>query len=229
MTDSPKKNLTFVKPLLFGVFSITYLILLLPLVSGKIQLAAISIAQPYVQQDKKFLAPAATTVKSGGDRQISLSIATQPKYISGDRNSVKATDARVIALYNFLLDYNSPMYPYAENFVTEADKYDADWRLVVSISGVESAFGRLIPQGSFNGWGWKGDPTQAWSHFDGWPDAIATVTERMALGYGTDLTPFEIEPTYCPPCGANPAHAWANGVTNYMNSLNIYLAEVEGK
>ncbi len=42
----------------------------------------------------------------------------------------------------------------------------------------------------------------------------------MADGYGTDLDIFEIEPTYCPPCGQNPRHEWANGVIRYMDQLD---------
>lgn len=59
--------------------------------------------------------------------------------------------------------------------------------------------------------------------FSSWDDAIVHITERLAIGYGTNLTPFDMEATYCPPCGQNPAHLWANGVNNYMNQLSYYL------
>jgi hypothetical protein len=175
------------------------------------------------------LKPAPQVISQTFDLYNTVSTANQPSYISNVPSTIKTTDARAIAMYNFLLDYNSPMYPNAETFIEEADKYGLDWRLVASISGVESAFGRLIAPNSFNGWGWKGDPTQEWSHFDDWDHGITVVTERMALGYGIKLTPYQIEATYCPPCGANPAHAWANGVQGYMNALNIYLDEVEAE
>lgn len=136
-------------------------------------------------------------------------------------------DSRVIAMKKFLVDYNSPMSPYAETFITEADEYGLDWRLVASISGVESAFGNLIPSNSNNGWGWRGGEGGAYSIFTSWNDGIKTVTKGLALGYGTTLTPFEIEPAYCPPCYANSAHSWANGVTNYMNELQYYLNNLD--
>ena len=63
--------------------------------------------------------------------------------------------------------------------------------------------------------------------FDSWESAIIHITERLAVGYGTHLTPFEIEPTYCPPCAENPAHAWANGVSRYMIQLQYYLDNLE--
>lgn len=139
------------------------------------------------------------------------------------KSGLITSDPRVIAMRKFLIDYNSPMYPYAEVFIQEADKYGLDWRLVASISGVESAFGNLIPYRSNNAWGWKGDPTRDWSHFASWSEGIETVTSRLALGYGVDLGPFDIVYTYCPPCGQTPGLPWAQGVTNFMNELNIYL------
>jgi hypothetical protein len=136
-------------------------------------------------------------------------------------------DPRIIAMKKFLEDYHSPMSPYAKTFIDEADEYGLDWRLVASVSGVESAFGNLIPTGSNNGWGWRGGLNGAYSLFTSWNDGIKTVTRGLALGYGTTLTPFDIESTYCPPCGENPAHSWANGVTNFMNELEYYLDNLE--
>jgi hypothetical protein len=51
-------------------------------------------------------------------------------------------------------------------------------------------------------------------------------TQGLAEGYGTELTPFDIEPTYCPPCGQNPQHLWANGVLKFMNQLDLYVSEL---
>ena len=141
------------------------------------------------------------------------------------KTDIKTEDPRVLVMQRFLLDYNSPMYPYARTFITQADIYGLDWRLVVSISGVESAFGNIIPRGTNNAWGWRGENKNAdgWSQFASWDAGITTVTSRLALGYGTNLTPFQIESSYCPPCGINPAHAWANGVSRYMRELKYYL------
>lgn len=138
-------------------------------------------------------------------------------------------DPRILALNKFLLDYHSPMAPYAEIFITQADKYGLDWRLVVSISGVESAFGNIIPRNSNNAWGWRGINRNdaGWSMFASWPDAISHITQRIALGYGTTITPLQMESTYCPPCGQNPQHLWAGGVTRFMNQLNYYVNNLD--
>lgn len=146
---------------------------------------------------------------------------------NSNESKITTTDPRILAMRQFLIDKYSPLYTYADVFVKEADKYGLDWRLVVSISGVESAFGNLIPYQSNNGWGWRGGPGGAYSMFPTWRHGIETVTSRLALGYGTNLTPFQIEPVYCPPCGQNPQHAWANGVTQFMNQLDYYVKNLE--
>ncbi len=152
-----------------------------------------------------------------------------PRSTTISRTKFFTIDPRVVALNKFLYDYHSPMTNNAETFIKEADKYGLDWRLLPSISGVESAFGNLIPAGTHNGWGWRGinGNDAGWSIFASWDDAIIHITQRLALGYGTDLTPYDIEPTYCPPCAANPAHAWANGVQRFMIQLQYYLDNLE--
>lgn len=146
------------------------------------------------------------------------------EYISSglqDRGII-TVDARATALRQFLADYNSPMAPYASTFVEQADEYGLDWRLAAAISGVESAFG-VIPVRINNAWGWKGGADGDFNAFDSWDHGIEVVTRRLALGYGTHMTPFEIEPIYCPPCAQNPSHLWANGVIKFMNQIDMYL------
>lgn len=165
---------------------------------------------------------------SGGTVSGPTSSFYATKFGSGDGlyGELVTSDTRVIAMNYFLLDYGSPMAPYAETFITVADEVGADWRLVAAISGVESSFGRLIPANSYNAWGWKGAADGGFSEFEDWPTAIAFITRRIAVGYGTDISPFDIESTYCPPCGATGVHAWANGVTRYMELLEEYRAEL---
>jgi len=138
-------------------------------------------------------------------------------------------DARIVAMNKFLSDYHSPMAQYSSVLISEADSYGLDWRLVASISGVESAFGNLIPSGSHNAWGWRGINKNAagWSMFATWPDGIKEITRGLSQGYGIDLTPFDIEPSYCPPCAEGNAHAWAHGVTRFMNELDYYADNLD--
>ena len=93
-------------------------------------------------------------------------------------------DTRASRLRMFLQSYDSPLAGEAETFVAEADKYNLDWKLVAAIAGVESTFGKQIPTGSYNGWGW-GVFTGATDgiHFNGWADGIAQVSEGLRKNY----------------------------------------------
>lgn len=138
-------------------------------------------------------------------------------------------DPRVLAMSSFLSDYHSPLAPYSKYIVETADSYGLDWRLVVSISGVESAFGNIVPGGdSNNAWGWRGINKNArgWSVFATWEDGIKEITRGLAEGYGVTLTPAEIEPAYCPPC-AEGGHAWARGVSRFMSELDYYVDNLD--
>jgi hypothetical protein len=176
-----------------------------------------------------YLTPVYATSTSDGTYSLSMIKDGSALDEIKSRTKYYVEDPRVLALSEFLSDYNSPMQPYAEVFITEADKHGLDWRLLVGISGVESAFGNIIPTDTHNGWGWRGinGNEDGWSVFPSWEDAIIHITERMAVGYGTNLTPFDIESTYCPPCGRAIGHPWANGVTRFMNEMQYYVDNLE--
>ncbi len=188
-------------------------------ISSSIESILISRAQVHSQANSLALTPLVTDKYHENIEHISI----DEKGEIGRKGNFVTIDPRITALRQFLIDYNSPMYPYAETFVTEADKYGLDWRLVAAISGVESGFGNLIPHQSNNAWGWRGGPDLSFSNFDDWGDGIEVVTRRLALGYGVDMNPFEIEPIYCPPCGQNPQSLWANGVIKFKTQMDMYL------
>jgi hypothetical protein len=206
-----------------------YTIFVSPFIEPYIEDSFFSIVRDIKIEKFNYLTPVYATYDT--DSKYSLSVINGQNALEeiSSRTKYYVKDPRVLAMSEFLTDYNSPMQPYAETFVVEADKYGLDWRLVASISGVESAFGHLIPNGSHNGWGWRGIQAneEGWSFFTDWDQAITHITERIALGYGINITPFSMEATYCPPCGRNPAHAWANGVSRYMNELEYYLNNLE--
>lgn len=131
-------------------------------------------------------------------------------------------DTRIIALKHFLEDHRSPMANYAAYIIQQADLYNQDWRIIIAISGVESAFGRIIKQNSYNAWGWKGGPKGNFSYFSNWQDAISSITRQFTLGYGREPNPYDIYKTYCPPC----TQAWPKGVINYMTQLQNYRKKV---
>src|SRR5262245_48212229 len=79
----------------------------------------------------------------------------------------------------YLKKKGSPLAGYGSVFVAAGKKYGVAPRLVVSISGIESSFGKYGPgTRRFNAWGWgPGKP------FASWEDGISTVTKGLADGY----------------------------------------------
>ncbi|MGI6423645.1 MAG: hypothetical protein ACOX0X_03490 [Candidatus Dojkabacteria bacterium] len=209
-------------------FSI-YIIFLSPHVERMIEEAVINQVRKSKELTLNFLTPLTNSQVYAQEYSLNTLSTTDLLQKVKSKTEIRTEDPRVLAMQKFLLAYNSPMYPYAKTFIEEADKYGLDWRLVAAISGVESAFGNLIPRGTNNGWGWRGanKNPQGWSQFATWGEGIATVTRGLAIGYGTHLTPSQIEPTYCPPCGANPAHLWANGVVRFMRELDYYVDNLD--
>lgn len=122
-------------------------------------------------------------------------------------------DYRVSNLEQFLEEYNSPLAPYAQNFVTYADEYGLDYRLVPAISGVESTFGKRIPAGSYNAYGWaNGDYS-----FKSWDDSIAKVSSTLKNKYidmGADSV-NKIAKIYAP-----PSTTWATNVKYFMAKID---------
>jgi hypothetical protein len=131
---------------------------------------------------------------------------------------IKEQDNRAEILRGFLEQYNSPMAGEAENFVKYADQYDLDWRLVASIAGLESGFGKHIPYNSYNAWGWGvyGDNV---IRFESWEEGIETLSHGLRTRYLKDnpqSDPYVIGPTYA----ASPT--WAVRVSYFMNRMEEY-------
>ncbi len=127
-------------------------------------------------------------------------------------------DNRVEVLESFLAEYDSPLAPFASDFIKYADRYSLDWRLVASIAGLESTFGKNIPYNSYNGWGWGvyGDNV---IRFSSWSEGIETISKGLREGYLKDREysdPYFIGPTYA----ASPT--WAQRVTFFMVKMEEY-------
>ena len=129
-------------------------------------------------------------------------------------------DARVELVRNFFLHYNSPLEPYAQNVVDNADKYGLDYRLIPAIAMQESNLCKKAPPDSYNCWGFGIYGKQV-TKFSDYPTAIATVTKALSENYKAQglETPEEIMSRYTP--GSNGS--WASGVTEFMNQLQLTL------
>jgi len=128
-------------------------------------------------------------------------------------------DSRITQLEGYLASKNSPLTRSAEQFVSEADRLGLDWKLVAAIAGNESYFGRLIPQNSYNAWGWAiYTGMRDGRHFDGWDDGITVVSEGIKKNYvdrGLD-TVEKMGPVYA------ADHAWAYKVNHFMDEIETF-------
>ncbi len=149
---------------------------------------------------------------------FSKPVLAQEKVAGGSavlETNLSVPDRRVDKLKAFLESYDSPMADSAEAFVEIADKYGLDWKLVPAIAGVESTFGKNIPGGSYNAYGWANGAYA----FESWEESIEVVSKALKEKYvdkGLD-TPFKMGPVYAP-----PSKTWAYKVTYFMNKLECF-------
>lgn len=132
-------------------------------------------------------------------------------------NGVITADERVERLSQFLHYHNSPLQPYAQDFVTAADKYELpDWSLLPAITGVESTFGKAIPHDSYNAYGWANG---AYS-FSSWSDSIDHVAKALKEKYydrGFN-TVEKIGKIYAP-----PSQTWSGKVLLLMKKIKTFI------
>jgi hypothetical protein len=135
---------------------------------------------------------------------------------------VIAGDARTLLLHSFLARNKSPMAPYAQTIVQQADLYGFDFRLVPSIAMCESNLGKRIPtKDSYNAWGiavYTGELSGR--KFSDWEEAIRWVSKYIKEHYYdrgyTDL--YDIGAIWAPPSVEN-GYSWTNCVTKFMESI----------
>lgn len=121
------------------------------------------------------------------------------------------TDLRVKALENIFTKYNSPLVPYAKDYVLYADKYGIDWKLLPSIAGIESTFGRYMIPGSHNAYGWGG----GYIYFNSWEEGIEHINKSLRENYidRGAKTVYEVGSIY-----AEASH-WPSKVSLFMDEI----------
>lgn len=125
-------------------------------------------------------------------------------------------DERYLKLHAYLTRVNSPLADYSAQFISSADKYGIDWRLLPAISGLESGFATQMIPGTYNAYGWGG----GYIGFKDWHDSIETVSKALKENYydrGYN-TPEKIASVYAPPC-----NHWAFTVAKFMNEISTNI------
>lgn len=131
-------------------------------------------------------------------------------------SQIFSKDDRVERLYYFLHLYNSPLQNYAQDFVSLADLYSFDYRILPAIAMQESGGCKTMPKDSYNCWGW-GIYTNKITNFPSFYEALKSISKQFSSNYYNRglTTPLEIGKIYNP---ATP-NEWANHIQYFMNQI----------
>lgn len=127
--------------------------------------------------------------------------------------STRAEDTQTLRkvenIKKYLNKRNSPLAEYAHEFVAAANEYGIDYRLVASISIIESS-GGIHTFRTYNAWGWGK------MNFSSWEEGIWAVSKGLGKYYSRGLTtPQRISVYYCPPSASD----WARKVSFVMSQI----------
>lgn len=130
--------------------------------------------------------------------------------------AAKKLDNKAKILSGYLASYNSPMQYHAQDFIDASETYGLDWKLLPSIAGVESTFGKQIP-GGFNAWGWGVYGNQA-IYFTSWREGMFTIAKGLRENYLNKglADPYAINRIYA----ASPY--WGGKVSYFMADLEKF-------
>ncbi len=146
----------------------------------------------------------------------------QPPVLGASSAKVTSADGKAAIIQQYLARHHSPLAPYAQKLVDEAEKHGLDWRLTTAICMQESNCGKKIPDGSYNAWGW-GIHSSGSLSFETWDKAIETVTKGLKTDYIDRglVTPEQIMTRYCPSSIAKGG-PWAKAVNYFMGELGNF-------
>ena len=131
-------------------------------------------------------------------------------------------DQRVATLQAYLAKKGSPMAENAKDFIEAANTYGLDWKLLPSISGAESGFGKHVPScASYNGFGWisTASPCGYW-RFESYSEAI----HGVAKGIGTKSAYSQYRETRSIERLAIP---YSGGSAHWVEMVNWFMNDIE--
>ena len=155
-----------------------------------------------------------STITHTSNNRVAFAALPSSENVFGDNIFFK--DARIEIIRQFFEKYKSPLEPFAQNVVEDADKYGLDYRLLPAIAMQESNLCQKIITDSYNCWGF-GIYGKNVTRFENYPEAIDTVTRTLVNNYiaGGLITPSEIMKKYTPSNNGS----WAYSVSYFMSLL----------
>lgn len=144
---------------------------------------------------------------------------TQPPTPVMMGESYVSKEARPHLMRQFLESYRSPLASYSDYILEISEKYGLDWRLLVGIAGNESLFGRVVPDDSYNAWGW-GVHSRGTVRFRSWEAGIERVARSLKEDFiDQGLTTIELIMTKYAPVSVQNGYPWADNVHWFMERL----------
>lgn len=150
-----------------------------------------------------------------------VSYAALPQASGTINADIKSDDARSEILYQYLQKRRSPLAPYADQIVNNADANEIDFRLPVAIAECESNLceENKFPEGSYNCWGY-GIHSRGTLKFSSYEEGIQKVIVGLKKfkdrGYMTSVE--KLMELYTPP-SIPLGGPWAKCVSHFMDKL----------
>ncbi|HEX7042282.1 MAG TPA: hypothetical protein VF189_03450 [Patescibacteria group bacterium] len=132
--------------------------------------------------------------------------------------SATFSDKRIDNLHGFLTTYHSPLAPYADLFVSKADQYHIDYRLLPAIAMQETTLcKKTLKNAQFNCWGW-GIYGKQITNFNSFTEAIDTISLYFAKKREKGIENLdEIGAIYNPSNHSN----WKENVASFMTEIAL--------
>ncbi len=166
------------------------------------------------EKNRKEMAKFLLEITEAKNSQFSASYNTNLS--EGYTAEINSGDGRSANLKAFFRKHNSSLYDFADKIVEVSDKYQFDYRLLPAIAMQESNLCRVIPDNSFNCWGWGIYGTTV-TRFDSYNEAIETVGKGIREHYIDKglVTASAIMSKYTP----SSQGSWQYGVNSFMKAL----------
>lgn len=141
-----------------------------------------------------------------------------PKTTSQITDGIVISDGRAKIVENFFKDYSSSLSSFSRLFISVADKYKLDWRILPAIAMQESTGAKKVIKDSHNPFGY-GIYSGLTIKFGSWEEGIERVGRALREDYLDKglKTPSQIMAKYTPP--SLVSGTWAKGVSSFMSEL----------